>query len=205
MVKRRQDQSKDIFMHADSAERLSDAARKTLIQIARDSILHGLKQGSPLQLDAESFIPQLQAERASFVTLNRSGMLRGCIGHLEACMPLVEDVAENAFSAAFRDPRFPPLTQGEFADLAIHISVLTPAEPIEFDSEADLLQKIRPNVDGLILLDGRAKGTFLPSVWESLPTAQDFLRHLKNKAGLPENHWSETLQVYRYETESFPD
>ncbi len=192
-------------MHADPTERLSDDARKTLVNIARDSILHELNQGTPLKVDVQTFIPELQVERASFVTLNRSGMLRGCIGHLEACMPLVEDVAENAFSAAFRDPRFPPLTPGEFADLEIHISVLTPAEPINFVSEADLLQQIRPRIDGLILVDGFSKGTFLPSVWESLPKAQDFLRHLKNKAGLPENHWSETLKIYRYETESFPD
>lgn len=192
-------------MHADATQRLSDDARKMLIDIARQSILHGLKQGESLKIIADDFSAELQAERASFVTLNRAGVLRGCIGHLEASMPLVEDIVENAFSAAFRDPRFLPLTQGEVADLEIHISVLTPAEPINFVTEADLLQQIRPKVDGLILVDGFSKGTFLPSVWESLPNAQDFLRHLKNKAGLSENHWSETLQVYRYETESFPD
>ena len=188
-----------------SSGTLSREARNTLLQISRDSILHGLDQRTALQVRAADFIPELQAERASFVTLNRSGLLRGCIGHLEACMPLVEDVAENAFSAAFRDPRFPPLGASEFADLEIHISVLTPAEPISFDSEADLLRKIRPGIDGLILKDGYARGTFLPSVWESLPKAEDFLRQLKRKAGLPESHWSDSLQVFRYETESFPD
>lgn len=192
-------------MHTESSERLSDGARGTLMQIARDSIEYGLNRGEAMQVVAGDFIPELQTERASFVTLNRSGLLRGCIGHLEACMPLVEDVAENAFSAAFRDPRFPPLSEDEYADLEVHISVLTPAEPMLFSSESDLLQQIRPGIDGLILADGYAKGTFLPSVWESLPKAKDFLRHLKNKAGLPENHWSETLKVYRYETESFQD
>lgn len=191
-------------MHTGPAETLTEAARQTLMKTARDSILCGLRQGEPLRVTSTDFSPELQAERASFVTLNRSGLLRGCIGHLEASLPLVEDVAENAFSAAFRDPRFPPLSENEVADLEIHISVLTPAEAMSFDSEADLLRQIRPGVDGLILVDGFAKGTFLPSVWESLPSAEDFLRHLKNKAGLPENHWSETLQVYRYETESFP-
>ncbi|MEN8178439.1 MAG: AmmeMemoRadiSam system protein A [Pseudomonadota bacterium] len=192
-------------MHAEPSERLSDIARRTLLKIARDSIQCGLDQGEPLKVAGTDFIPELQTERASFVTLNRSGLLRGCIGHLEASLPLVEDVAENAFSAAFRDPRFSPLSQAEVAGLEIHISVLTPPEPMNFDSEADLLQQIRPGIDGLILADGFSKGTFLPSVWESLPKIEDFLRHLKNKAGLPENHWSETLKVYRYETESFPD
>ncbi len=192
-------------MHTESSERLSDGARETLMQIAQDSILRGLNRGEALKVVVGDFIPELQAERASFVTLNRSGLLRGCIGHLDAIMPLVEDVAANAFSAAFRDPRFPPLSEDEYADLEIHISVLAPSEPMLFSSESDLLQQIRPGIDGLILMDGFAKGTFLPSVWESLPKAEDFLRHLKNKAGLPENHWSETLQVYRYTTESFPD
>lgn len=191
-------------MQTEPVQRLTEQARETLLTIARDSILHGLNQGSALKISAEDFAQELQAVRASFVTLNRSGLLRGCIGHLEAILPLAEDVAENAFSAAFQDPRFPPLTQTEYSDLELHISVLTPSEPLEFTSETDLLQKIRPGVDGLILVDGFSKGTFLPSVWESLPNPADFLRHLKRKAGLSENHWSETLKLYRYETESFP-
>ncbi|MEN8166624.1 MAG: AmmeMemoRadiSam system protein A [Pseudomonadota bacterium] len=187
------------------SNRLTVEAQRTLLRIARESILHGLDKAQALEVHAIDFSSELQVERASFVTLNRFGQLRGCIGHLEACMPLVEDVAENAYSAAFRDPRFPSLARNEYADLDIHISVLTPAEPLAFTSESDLLKKIRPGIDGLILVDGLAKGTFLPSVWASLPKAEDFLRHLKHKAGLAENHWSETLKVYRYETESFPD
>ena len=157
---------------------LSAGARQTLLRVARDSIEHGLQQGQALAVHACDFTPELQAIRASFVTLNRKGLLRGCIGHLEAAIPLVEDVAENAFAAAFRDPRFPPLSLSERADLEIHISVLTPPEPLAFCSEADLLLKIRPGIDGLILQDGQAKGTFLPSVWDSLPKSEDFLRHL---------------------------
>jgi len=191
-------------MQTESTERLSTAAREILLQTARDSIQHGLDRAEPLRVESADFSAELQAQRASFVTLNRSGQLRGCIGHLEACQPLVEDVADNAFSAAFRDPRFPPLSPHEVSELEIHISVLTPAEPMRFDSEVDLLRQIRPGIDGLILEDGRFKGTFLPSVWESLPRAEDFLRQLKNKAGLAQNHWSESLRVYRYETESFP-
>jgi len=118
---------------------------------------------------------------------------------------LVEDVAENAWSAAFRDPRFPPLTAAELPGLGIHISVLTPPQPMHFTSEADLLRQIRPGVDGLILQDGWARGTFLPSVWESLPRVADFWTQLKHKAGLPAHHWSADLRVFRYETESFSE
>jgi AmmeMemoRadiSam system protein A len=182
---------------------LSDEARRQLMRIARDSIRHGLEQGQALIPADRDIGPELQAQRASFVTLNRAGLLRGCIGHLEAIMPLAKDVAENAFSAAFRDPRFPPLNRAEYPDLEIHISVLSPPEPLPVGSEADLLAKLRPGIDGLILEDGYAKGTFLPSVWESLPKPEDFLRHLKHKAGLSEKHWSDTLKIYRYETESF--
>jgi AmmeMemoRadiSam system protein A len=156
-----------------------------------------------LPIGSEDFDAPLRAVRASFVTLNHSGMLRGCIGHLEATLPLVEDVAENAFSAAFRDPRFPALTDAEYAGLELHISVLTPAEPLACDSERDLLRQMRPYRDGLILSEGLRRGTFLPSVWEQLPDPRDFLLHLKRKAGLPDEYWSPSLQVYRYETESF--
>ncbi len=185
--------------------RLSPVHRRILLQVARDSIAHGLRTGRPLAVDPADFDPELQERRASFVTLNRHGRLRGCIGHLEAIQPLVADVAENAFNAAFRDPRFPPLTAGEFDDLEVHISVLSPPEPLAFDSEADLLEKIRPGVDGLILEEGPYRGTFLPSVWEQLPERGQFLAQLKMKAGLPPDYWSDTLKVYRYTTESFSE
>ncbi len=113
------------------------------------------------------------------------------------------DVVENAFASAFKDPRFPPLAAAEFDDLEIHISVLSPATPMMFSSEADLLRQLRPGVDGLILEDGPHRGTFLPSVWESLPQPLEFLRNLKMKAGLPADHWSDRVRVYRYQTESF--
>ncbi|PUB89651.1 MAG: AMMECR1 domain-containing protein [gamma proteobacterium symbiont of Ctena orbiculata] len=181
------------------------AQRAILLQTAAHSIDHGLEMGRPLSIEAAAFEAELQLLRACFVTLLLRGDLRGCIGHLEAHLPIVEDVAENAYAAAFRDPRFPPLTATERASLEIHISVLTPAEPIRFDSEEDLIAKIRPFVDGLILVDGHHRGTFLPSVWESLPDSRIFLSHLKQKAGLPVNHWSSTLEIFRYETESFGD
>ncbi len=184
---------------------LTPEERATLLAVARDSIAQGLERGSPLAVDPADYPEALRAQRAAFVTLHLAGDLRGCIGHLEAVAPLVRDVAENAYAAAFRDPRFPPVSPPEFGMLALHISVLTPPEPMTFSSEADLLAQIRPGVDGLILTDGRARGTFLPSVWESLPRPRDFLTQLKRKAGLPVDHWSDRVQVSRYETESFGD
>ncbi len=181
----------------------SDEERSQLLQLAAASIEHGLQQGRPLTVDPADYPEKLRARRASFVTLNRNGNLRGCLGHLEATQPLVQNVADNAFAAAFRDPRFPPLSPAEQQELEIHISILTPAVAMTFNSEADLIRQLRPGIDGLILEDGSYRGTFLPSVWESLPDPHVFLRHLKRKAGLPENYWSETLRAYRYETESF--
>lgn len=182
---------------------LTESERNTLLKVARDSIAHGLQTGQPLPIRRSDYAAKLTVARASFVTLERQGQLRGCIGMLEAVRPLVEDVAENAFAAAFRDPRFPPLRADELADLAIHISILSPAEPIEFSSEQDLLSKIRPGVDGLILQDGGHRATFLPSVWEQLPDPGQFLRHLKQKAGLPAEYWSDSIKISRYTTEMF--
>jgi AmmeMemoRadiSam system protein A len=150
-----------------SADTMSIAAehRATLLDLARRSIAHGLDRGQPVPLNPTDYPEPLRARLAAFVTLNLDGELRGCIGHLEAIQALALDVTENAFAAAFRDPRFPPLSRREFPDLSIHISVLSPPEPMTFSSEADLLAQIRPGIDGLILSDGQARGTFLPSVW----------------------------------------
>lgn len=176
--------------------------RNTLLQLARDSIRYGLEHGKPLPVDIGSFDEPLQQNGAAFVTLQINHQLRGCIGSLEAWEPLVEDIARNAFSAAYRDPRFPPVSADEIDQLEIHISILTPSREISFDSEQDLLSQIRPGIDGLILEYGSHRGTFLPSVWESLPDRRDFLDHLKMKAGLPQDFWSDDVRVYRYETES---
>jgi AmmeMemoRadiSam system protein A len=184
-------------------EPLDAEQRRTLLDLARRSIAHGLAEGRALPVAVDDYDPALRARRAAFVTLHEQGRLRGCIGHLEAVQPLVGDVAENAFAAAFRDPRFPPVTAEELDELHIEISVLTSPRPLAFSSEADLLAKLEPGRDGLILEDGRARGTFLPTVWETLPGPAEFLRHLKLKAGLPPDHWSDTLRVSRYRTECF--
>jgi len=180
---------------------LNKEYQEQLLAVAKASIQQGLKSGRPLKINLANY-PRVLAEfRATFVTLELHQQLRGCIGRLEATRPLIEDVAENAFSAAFQDPRFPPLVMDELTDLEIHISLLTEHEPIIFDSEQDLINQLQPNIDGLILVEGPQRGTFLPSVWEQLPEPKQFLRHLKQKTGLAADYWSDTIKVYRYQTQ----
>jgi AmmeMemoRadiSam system protein A len=178
---------------------LTEPQRQLLLNIAKDSIAEGLKSGKPLRIKLENYAEQLTVLRATFVTLEIKQRLRGCIGMLEAVRPLVLDVAENAFAAAFRDPRFPPLSAEEAAKLAIHLSILSPSTPLVFTSEQDLIAQLRPGVDGLIMEEGGRRGTFLPAVWQSLPEPKQFLQHLKQKTGLPLQYWSETLKVSRYQ------
>lgn len=198
----------------DASERAADDAqaallnagqRRRLLDIAHASIRHGLDTGRPGTLDLAAEAPALQVPRAAFVTLERKRRLRGCIGHLEATQPLALDVSDNAFAAAFQDPRFPPLALAELAPLSIKVSVLTPAVELAFADEVELLAQLVPGSDGLILADAGRRGTFLPAVWEQLPAPEDFLRRLKEKAGLRPDHWSDAMRVWRYRTESFGD
>jgi AmmeMemoRadiSam system protein A len=174
-----------------------------LRKIAFEAVEFGLKHGKHLPIETSHYPTLLQNPGTSFVTLKKAGELRGCIGSLEAHQPLVNDVAHNAYAAAFMDPRFQPVSGDELKNLEFHISVLTPAIAMDFDSEDDLLKQIRPGIDGLLLEDGQHRGTFLPAVWESLPDTENFLQHLKQKAGLPQNYWSESIKIFRYTTESF--
>lgn len=176
-----------------------------MLHVARQSIRQGLDMGRPLSPEPGDYAPELARQRATFVTLQRQHKLRGCIGTLEAHRPLVVDVAENAFAAAFRDPRFTPLKADEFADVQVEISLLTAPERVYVDSEQHLLDILRPEVDGIILEEGRNRGTFLPSVWASLPEPRDFLTHLKGKAGLPPDYWSDRLKVWRYTVEKITE
>jgi AmmeMemoRadiSam system protein A len=189
-----------------SAEGMNFSAQQqqSLLRIAVDAIERGLRHRR-YEPELESIDEALRVELASFVTLQLDGQLRGCIGSLEAFRPLAVDVAGNAWAAAFRDPRFVPVTRREAGNLEIHVSVLSVPQAMEFGSEADLLAQLRPFVDGLVLEDEGRRGTFLPSVWESLPDPVDFLRQLKRKAGLPQDYWSDTLRISRYTTRSIPD
>jgi len=181
---------------------LDPSQRRALLALARQSIVHGLDQGCPLPVVPSDYPADLRARRATFVTLETGETLRGCIGYLEAVRRLVLDVTENAFAAAFRDPRFQPLTRPELARLSIDLLILTLSQPLSFASEEELLRMIEPVRDGLILDEGTNRGTFLPAVWESLPEPRTFLRHLKRKAGLPPGYWLDRIRVRRYRTES---
>ncbi len=181
---------------------LTDRQRDLLRTIARESIRAGLTHGQPLAVDLEQVDETLRRPAATFVTLNLHGRLRGCIGSLQAIRPLAQDVAHNAWAAAFQDHRFPPLTAEEFPDIDIHISLLSEPEPMAVTSEADLLRQLRPGKDGLILEDGPYRATFLPQVWSSLPEPERFVAELKRKAGLHPGHWSDTLRFSRYTVES---
>ena len=187
---------------------ISREQKDSLKKLALASIRCGLETGAALSVadyiketDEGVKLPDYQG--AAFVTLKKNDQLRGCIGSLSAYRPLCDDIAENAFAAAFRDPRFSSVTDTELDDIELSISVLTPPEMIIFTSEQDLIAQLRPGVDGLIMTDGGNRGTFLPSVWENCPQAESFLNHLKMKAGLPAGYWSGTIKVERYETVSW--
>ncbi|HKJ23340.1 MAG TPA: AmmeMemoRadiSam system protein A [Myxococcota bacterium] len=169
-----------------------------LLAVARASIENGLRCGMPLAVDPRDFPPALGAPGASFVTLRIDGALRGCVGSVEPCRPLVVDVAQNAFAAANRDPRFPPLRRDEAAGVELHVSILAPTEPIRFRSERELLTALEPGVHGLWIAAGPARATFLPQVWEQLPEPAEFLDRLLEKAGIPPDLPCEAWEAARY-------
>jgi AmmeMemoRadiSam system protein A len=147
---------------------------------------------------------ELRSPGASFVTLTIGGGLRGCIGSIEPRQPLALDVQENALSAAFRDPRFPPLRREELDQVHIEVSVLTRPQPLDYTDPDDLLARLRPHVDGVIIERGWHRATFLPQVWEKLPDPHEFLAHLCLKAGLPSDDYRRPgLQVQTYQVEKF--
>jgi MEMO1 family protein len=171
-----------------------EEAGKVLLSIARGAI-EGQLTGKPSRI-AE--VPWLKQSGATFVTLTKSGELRGCIGSLEAARPLGEDVAQNALGAAFRDPRFPAVTAAEWPQCRVEVSLLSAPKPIRFADEADLLAQIHAGEDGLILeADGR-RATFLPQVWESFADKRAFLSELLRKAGLPEATRLTRCRISRY-------
>ncbi|MEQ9490780.1 MAG: AmmeMemoRadiSam system protein A [Alphaproteobacteria bacterium] len=177
---------------------------KDLVKLIVRAIDYGLVKDAPPKVAVNTFAKELQVKRATFVTLEKGGELRGCIGTIVANRPLVEDVVENAFRAAFKDPRFPPVTEDEKPDLSFSLSVLSPMSEMRFDGEADFLDQLRPLIDGVLIEDGGKRAVFLPQVWEQLPEKQDFLNHLRKKAGLPPDHWSDTMQAWRFTVQKIP-
>jgi AmmeMemoRadiSam system protein A len=184
---------------------LNNKQKTELLALARQSVQQGLRLHKPLHINSQDYPAPLTERGACFVTLTIDHQLRGCIGSLEARRPLVEDVCENAFAAAFRDPRFPPLSPSELDLVHIEISVLTPLQEMFFSSEEDLLAQLEPYKDGLLLEENSHRATFLPLVWEQLADKTVFLSHLKRKAGLPATYWSNTLRCYRYHSVVFEE
>lgn len=174
----------------------------TLVELARRSVAHGLEHGRALAVDASGYDAELQVQRATFVTLQIEGRLRGCIGTLSAVRPLVADVAKHAYAAAFEDSRFAALSMVELEKVDIEISVLQPSQPVEFRSEPDLLTQLRPGFDGLTIALGEHRATFLPKVWESLPEPASFLAQLKKKAGMAVD--ANGYSAWRYHAETIP-
>lgn len=144
--------------------------------------------------------------RGTFVTLTIDHDLRGCIGHIVPQESLLEGVKENAINAAFRDPRFPPLSKSEFGKIKIEVSILTEPKDLAYQGANDLLNKIRPGIDGLIIKKGFYQATFLPQVWDQLPDKKEFLSHLCMKAGLDEDEWQKgKLEVQTYQVQAFEE
>lgn len=167
---------------------------EVLLPIARAAIARALN----VPHTADESAPWLAQHGACFVTLTQSGELRGCIGSLQAHRPLLDDVKNNAVSAALRDPRFTPLSTEEFGVTEIEISLLSATQPMVVRDEADALAQMRPHVDGIVFEYGRYRSTFLPQVWESLARPRDFLAMLRRKAGLPDDFWAEDVKLSRY-------
>lgn len=181
----------------------NQAEKKFILQLAHQSIEHYFNSREilsiqPTQLPSQ----QLKERRACFVTLELNGNLRGCVGHLESVQPLYLDIIDNAVFAAFQDTRFYPLTEVEFKNIDIEVSVLTVPEPLEFIDWQELAKKLRPNLDGVIIQRGIHGATYLPQVWENLPAKDEFLSSLCLKAGLAADDWQKSgMKVWTYQVE----
>ena len=181
----------------------SKADQDLMLATALAAIEQGLQAGRQAYHVPSGVAEEMTAPGASFVTLTSPAGLRGCIGSLEARSGLLEGVAENAYSAAFRDHRFPPLGADELAQLTLEISVLSPLVPVDFADEQELLSLMIPGEAGWVLEENYHRGTFLPTVWSALNDPADFLRELKRKAGLPADYWSPSIKAWRYTTTAF--
>lgn len=182
---------------------LDHADRRALIALARESIDTALSLRALTPYPAREVSPALHEHRSAFVTLRIGEDLRGCCGSIEPSRPLFQEVWRSAWASAFADPRFAPLTEQEWPSTHIHLSVLERPQPIDAATELRVLEQLRPGVDGLILQLGANRATFLPAVWEQLPTPREFLRHLKAKAGWHPDFWSPQIKAERYAAESF--
>lgn len=184
-------------------EKLTPEHGATLVKIARAVISSRLGESLP---EPKADDPALTEKWGTFVTLKLDNQLRGCIGNIEPVSPVVEGVRENSIHAAFNDYRFSPLTPEELPKVVISVSVLTPAKPLGYSDAADLLTRLRPGKDGVVLRHGGKSATFLPQVWQQLATAEQFLRHLCLKAGLAGDFWRQgDVEILTYQVQNFSE
>lgn len=185
-------------------DQLTSEEKSILLKLARQALEDAVRGKAPAPLEMEEISPRLRQPGASFVTLTRGGELRGCIGALEPYQPLVEDVREHAVAAGQQDFRFPPVRPEELPYISIEISRLTMPQELPYEDAQDLLNKLRPHVDGVLLRDGFHRATFLPQVWEKIPEPDVFLSHLCQKMGAPADLWQhKKLRVQIYQVEEF--
>jgi AmmeMemoRadiSam system protein A len=195
---------------ADSTLQLTQEQGEILVRLARRT-LEAQLGSPPAQHESEALNarlqdPSFQENRGTFVCLKLEGQLRGCIGSLMGVGPVAEGVRRNAVNAAFQDPRFEPLSAQELDRVRIEVSVLTAPQMLEFNDGVDLLARLRPYVDGVIIRKGLASATFLPQVWEQLPQPDIFLANLCRKAGLPPDAWRHSpLEVLTYQVQAFSE
>ncbi|MCP4667175.1 MAG: AmmeMemoRadiSam system protein A [Deltaproteobacteria bacterium] len=185
---------------------LTEEEGKYLLRVARQTIEQELFSRKKPERPERDLPAVFHERRGTFVTLTIQGGLRGCIGHIIPQESLIEGITVNAINAAFRDPRFRPLTREEWKNIKIEISILTEPEPLSYMDADDLLKKLRPGVDGVIIKKERNQATFLPQVWEQLPKKKEFLGHLCLKAGLDGDAWQGgDLEVTTYQVQVFEE
>lgn len=183
-------------------EPLTDEEQRMLLRLAREALVAVIGGASLPPLNTADLPERLRQPGATFVTLTRNGKLRGCIGTLEAHLPLAEDVRQHAVAAALHDYRFPPVLPDELSDIHIEVSYLTYPVPLPYENPDELLRKLRPCIDGVLIRDGWRKATFLPQVWEMLPKPADFLSHLCMKMGSSPDSWrKKPLEVFIYQVQ----
>ena len=187
-------------------DKLTEDEGHYLLSVARKTIEQRLSsQSGQTQSDADLSSKFLE-QRGTFVTLTTGGNLRGCIGHIIPQESLIEGIRVNAINAAFQDPRFPPLTGEEWEKVKVEISILTEPKPLAYTDAQDLLQKLRPEIDGVIIRKGYHQSTFLPQVWDQLPQKEEFLSQLCRKAGLGSDAWKQgDLEVSTYQVQAFEE
>lgn len=185
------------------ADLLTEKQGQTLLKLARKILAQKLRKEA---LPSVPDDPALLVQAATFVTLKIDGKLRGCIGNLEPVGPLWEGIRDNAINAALNDYRFSPLTPEELPAVHLDISILSQPQPLQYDEPDDLLKKLRPGIDGVILRDGHRSATFLPQVWQQLETPDQFLDHLCLKAGVLKNAWRQKkLSILTYQVQCFEE